>query len=159
MAKIGRPIVWPDANTPLAIRLQEILPRESFADLSQKYFSKAARETVSKFLSGENEPTATALVTISEKTGCDLEWLLTGKEQGKKAPLQAISTEVNLERMRELRQMMYEVQMYLDDHYIDALTGKIPEKRFAALLKAAMEGMKEYEKAQNTLDKQQSTAG
>lgn len=128
MAKLGRPIAWPAPNTQLSNRLQEILPHESFAKLSEKYFFGVARETVAKYLSGENEPPPSALVQIAEKLSCDLEWLLTGKTSIKTKRAPAKSTGADEEKYKQVIKFL-EVRTLLDGALNklneDALAGRL----------------------------------
>ncbi len=66
MAKIGRPISWPLPKTPLSNRLQAILPHEGLARIAQNYFDGISKETVSRYLSGDSEPTISQILRLCE---------------------------------------------------------------------------------------------
>ncbi len=66
MAKIGRPISWPIPKTPLSNRLQCILPHEGLAKIAQNYFGGISKETVSRYLSGDSEPTISQILGLCE---------------------------------------------------------------------------------------------
>ena len=141
----------------------EIDRGKRFVQLSESFFHDKSRAHIGGALGGYSESAVRkweagvglpnrALIEL-QRLGVSLTWLLQGK--GKMfEEFSGIADGVDLARMRELHGMMREVQMRFDDHYLDALTGVVPEDEFAFFLQAMMKHMAKEEKQLSSGDKQ-----
>lgn len=76
---------WPKPKTLFSNRLHDILPNKGMSKIGQEYFLGASKNTVLRYLSGDSEPSVSEVLRVSEVTGYDVSWIMTGKIAGDRA--------------------------------------------------------------------------
>lgn len=66
-------------DTDISQRLRQFAKRKGFKDKELARAAQVSKQTISAYLSGENQPSAKALINLAQKYGLDLNWLLTGE--------------------------------------------------------------------------------